>query len=647
LTAPKSPGYLVDDKGVPVANFAEIFPSERKTRLPGGYMGKILRVDLTTGALKTENLPEEPLLKKFIGGQSLASYILLRELSLDAKPYDPQSKVVMMTGPITGTGFTPGGTKVTAVFLSPVTHYTMGRAAASGYWATYLKAAGYDGLIIEGAASKPTYLFINEGKPELRDASSVWGKGARQTEDMLRAEVGRKDAKIMCIGPAGEHLVPAAMLCNDYNHSASHSAGAVFGSKKLKAIVVHGSARPPLFNRSALIDAGLRWRKTLVQRTIEEKKTVGHGLQLDTLPNFNFQSSLIADHNGGFELNRVVLRPCFQCARLCPWDVEIGEGPRRGTVGHFNAGAEWLDTFFNLGIKGNEVLYLAERINDLGIECSHFSCGVGVLFEAWQRSVLGPEKTEGMRFEWGNVEIVDRLLDMTARREGYWGNLIAEGPTQVADAIGGDAYQWVVHTKKGTPAMHDWRPHINQMLGHLVATGTMKPQGTGPENPPPDLRYREKWGPLKRDDPTGWPWSQILSEQYRQFCGSIGACWFALMHQKPDGLNSVVDSLNATTGWQFTLDDALTAGHRAMILQNLFATQRGWTTEKDWQDVGPRFMEPVPDGKYKGFTIAKWLPGMVHEYYRLTGRHEKTGRPFMETLTTLGLEEFKEWSQLD
>jgi aldehyde:ferredoxin oxidoreductase len=119
------------------------------------------------------------------------------------------------------------------------------------------------------------------------------------------------------------------------------------------------------------------------------------------------------------------------------------------------------------------------------------------------------------------------------------------------------------------------------------------------------------------------------------------------MHQKPDGLQSVVDSLNATTGWTFDLDEALEAGHRSMILQSLFGTQRGWIAEQDWRDVGPRFLEPIPDGKFKGFTIAKWLPDMVYEYHRLCGRHEKTGRPFLDTLSKLGLEEFKEWGQRD
>ena len=622
------------------------FFSPSRRRPPGGYMGKILRVDLTSGSIKDENLPEESWLRKLIGGQALASYILLKELPLDAKPFAAENRVVIMTGPITATGLTPGGTKATAVYLSPLTGYTLGRGATSGFWGTYLKASGYDGVIIQGASSTPVYLFINEGRAELRDARPVWGKGTRATEDSLREEVRLRDAKVLCIGPAGENLNRSGMLVNDYNHSAAHSGGAVFGSKKLKAIVVHGTARPPIHDKARLIEAGLRWRATLEQHDVKKKKTkLGHGESWGALNNYNWRSTEISDHNRGFEQNHVTLRPCFQCQRLCPWDVEIQEGPYKGTVAHFNAGGEWLDAFFNLGIKGNGVLYLAERINDLGIECSHFSCGAGVAFEAWEKGLLGPDKTNGLALEWGNVEAVDRLLEMAARREGWLGNLLAEGPKQLAEAIGGDAPNWAVHTKGGTPAMHEWRPMLGQMLRELTASGGMKPQGGGSTKPPPDLRYREKWAPLDRDKPDGWAWSHVLSEKYRQFAGIFGGCWFAQMHHKVDGLKSIVDSLNATTGWDFDLDQALDAGHRSMILQSLFGTQRGWIADFDWQDVGPRFLEAIPDGKYQGFTIAKWLPDLVYEYYRLSGREEKTGRPFKETLIQLGLEEFMEWSQ--
>jgi aldehyde:ferredoxin oxidoreductase len=630
--------------------FGDLFPRERSTPLPGGYMGKILRVDLRSATLRDELLPEEPELRRLWGGQLLAEYILLRELPAGIDPYDPRSLVVGMTGPLTATGLTPGGTKICFVYLSPATRYTLGRGAASGFFAVALKGAGYDGLIVGGAASAPVYLYVTEGRAELRDAAHVWGKGTRETEEILRAESGDPEARVGCIGPAGENLVRAAMFVNDYNHNAAHGLGAVMGSKRLKAIVAAGTRRPRIAHKAVLVEAGERWREALrprVYTVAKRKKSVGHGEDWGAITKYNWRSTVITDENRGFEHNRVVLRPCFQCPRLCPWDVEIGEGRHAGKVGRFNAGSEWMDAFYNLGFKGNDVLYLAERINDWGIECSHFACGAGLAFEAWEKGLLGPERTDGLILEWGNLEAAEALLERCSRRQGWLGNLLAEGPKQLAEALGGEALSWVVHTKGGTPAQHEWRPLLSQMLRELVASGGMKPQGAGGREPPPDLLYREDWGPLDPQRPEGWARSHFLAERFRQACGAMGGCWFALNDKAPDGLKSMVDALNATTGWDVSLDEMLEVGHRAIVLQSLFGTQRGWVAEHDWKDVGPRFLEPIPDGKYRGFTIARWLPDLVHEYYRLSGRHERTGRPFFETLARLKLEEFREWSQLD
>ena len=632
------------------SDYAKLFPTQRKTRLPGGYMGRVLRVDLSTGKLISLNLPEESFLRKFWGGQLFAEYVLLNELPIGIDPYDPANVIVGMTGPITGTGFTPGGTKMCFVYLSPATCYTLGRAATSGYFGTSLKAAGYDGVIISGAALQPTYLYIGEDKVELRDASRIWGKGTRDTEDMLRADSGHQDARVGCIGPAGESLIRAAMFVNDYNHNAAHGLGAVMGSKKLKAIVAWGTKRPGVHNKLALIEAGLRWRKAIEPRVTTVKKrltSVGHGEDWGAITKLNWRSTVITDEAKGLEQNRVVLRPCFQCPRMCPWDVEVGEGRFKGAVGHFNAGSEWMDTFYSLGFKGNDVLYLSERINDLGIECSHFACGAGLAFEAWEKGVLNADRTDGLKLEWGNLQAVETLLERCARRETWLGNILADGPKELAEILGGEAKNWVVHTKGGTPAQHEWRPLLSQMLRELVASGGMKPQGAGGREPPADLLYREKWGPLDPTQPDGWTQSHLLTEQIRQACGVMGGCWFALNDKPPDGVKSMVDSLNSTTGWDVSLDEAIDVGHRSIILQSVFGTQRGWIADHDWQDVGPRFLEPIPDGKYKGFTIAKWLPDLIFEYYRLSGRHERTGRPYIDTLTRLGLEEFQQWSQLD
>lgn len=613
--------------------------------LPGGYMGRILRVDLTHGTSKVEDLPEETVLRKLLGGEALATYILLRELPQNAQPLDPESVVVMISGPLTGTGFTPGGAKITAAFPSPMTGYTLGLANSAGFWGVVLKAAGYDGLIISGVSPRPVYLFITEKEVSFRDASRVWGQGTRATENLLREEVGLRDARVACIGPAGENLVRGAMVVNDYGHNFAHGVGAIFGSKKLKAIVVHGTARPPIRDRTKLIAAGDRWRQVVVKRTPAAKQTVGHGRTWGAVNKLNWRSSVIEDDDTrGFESNRITLRPCFQCNVLAPWVVEIGEGEHKGKLLQFNGGSEVLDAFYNLGIKGNDVLHLWDKINDVGIECAHFSCGAGVAFEAYEKGLLKVEQTGEMELKWGNVDAVERLLEITGRREGWLGNLMAEGPLQVAEAIGGDAPKWVVHVKGGVPAIHEWRPLMGQMLRELTASGGMKPQGGGSSTPPPDLSYREKWGPLDPGTPDGWAHSHLLTEQYRHFMGMVGGCWHAQNPEKPDGLKSIVDSLNATTGWDFTLDESLDAGHRAIILRSIFDTQRGWKAQDDWTKVGPRFLEAVPDGKYEGFTIARFLPDLIQEYYRLSGRHETSGRPFLATLKRLGLEEFARFS---
>src|SRR5919106_3178612 len=151
---------------IPNADYTSFFPAQRKTRLPGGYMGKILRADLTTEKFTDLNAPEEPHLRKYWGGQLFAEYVLLNELPLDIDPFDARNVIVGMTGPVTGTGFTPGGTKTCFVYLSPATRYSLGRAATSGYFGSSLKAAGYDGLIIAGAANQSCYLYVGEDKVE-------------------------------------------------------------------------------------------------------------------------------------------------------------------------------------------------------------------------------------------------------------------------------------------------------------------------------------------------------------------------------------------------------------------------------------------------------------------------------------------------
>jgi aldehyde:ferredoxin oxidoreductase len=222
--------------------------------LPGGYMGKIYASTLPPGCCAMRICPKTHLKK--LSADRHWHYILMNGSLRDAVRTGKQSG--LMTGPLTGNGFTPGGTKMTAVYLSPLTNTTLGRGATSGYWATYLKASGYDGIILTGASLKPVYLYINEGKTELRDAANFWGLGTRATEDRLRESVGHREAKVLCIGPAGENLNRAAMSPTT-TITSPLTAAARFGSKSSKDRRTH---RAPSFrDKAKLVDAGWRWRK--------------------------------------------------------------------------------------------------------------------------------------------------------------------------------------------------------------------------------------------------------------------------------------------------------------------------------------------------------------------------------------------------
>ncbi len=214
----------------------------------GGYARNILRVDLGTGEIRKDDLPEEKVLRQYIGGTGLALYYLLKEAPAGASATDPRTPLIFMTGPLAGTA-APSSSNYVVVSFHYETPYAAGTGHSHGFWAAYLKHAGYEGIIITGRAAAPVYLWIDDGAVQLRDAGAVWGKDTRETERRIKAELGGEPEKISvaCIGPAGEALLPGAMIKNDRNHGAGKgSPGAIMGSKNLKAIAVRGTGTVPI-----------------------------------------------------------------------------------------------------------------------------------------------------------------------------------------------------------------------------------------------------------------------------------------------------------------------------------------------------------------------------------------------------------------
>lgn len=634
----------MNDQGFEKFYGKKIFPAFRKTPLPGGYMGKILRVNLTDGKVKDENLPETPILRQYIGGQGLAQYILMHELPPGTGPLDPANPVIFMTGPLTGNGKTPASTIFMTTAVSNMTsspNMTSGAVvsgSAAGFFGTFLKFSGYDGIIITGVSKKPVYLWINNGKAELRDAGAIWGKDTHDTITAVQNEVGNPDARVACIGPGGESQIGYSMVVSDPHHSASHGGGSVMGSKKLKAVAVWGNKVVSVKNKEKLIEAGNQWRSKLKKvQYPQDKWTTGHAHHLKTIIYKNFQSTLFPGANEGFEKEEYTPRPCYECNRECPYDARITEGKHAGYVATLGAGSEQLEgVAFTLGVGGQDVHYLVEVMDRIGLDGSTFGCAAGVAFEAYDKGLLTSRQTDGMELKWGDADVVEKLLWKTARREGWLGSIIANGPKATAEAIGGDAKKWVVHVKGGAPALHDWRPYLSQMLGQITATGGGKPRFQGFElNPSPDFGYPEKTSSTSAE---GKAKETQTGGDFREFTGAAGICWFGC---RGGVFGHSIEALAAVTGWEdFSLEEARTVGERVWQMEHLFHLRYGWTPEEDLTNIGPRFLEPIPDGQFKGFTIARFLPGLVHDFHAVCGWDIKTGKPYEETLKKFGLEEY-------
>lgn len=319
-----------------------------------GYMGKILRIDLTKEKMEEESLPEEAILKKYVGCVGLGMKFLFDEVSPKIQPLDPENRLIFMTGPLTGTRV-PSSSNWTVVTLNHNFSKVAATSHSHGVWGVKLKLSGYDGLIIQGKAKKPVYLHIRDGKAELRDATKFWGLDTHETEDAIKEELGDIDSSIAAIGPAGENLCRGACIENDKNHLASKGGtGAVMGSKNLKAIAVSGKKHKiSVYNREGLLKVVKAWMKRLPEGYFWSSCKAGitrkyiHLAERGVIAwkNMTCPSEGIQYGQAMVEaakVSKVTPRPCFNCPIGCSYDIEIGSGPHKGYVATLTGGEKAL-----------------------------------------------------------------------------------------------------------------------------------------------------------------------------------------------------------------------------------------------------------------------------------------------------------------
>jgi aldehyde:ferredoxin oxidoreductase len=417
-----------------------------------GYAGKILRVDLSSGEIG--RLPTADYADAFIGGRGVAAALYWDEVPPDAGAFDPENRLILMTGPLAGV---PGlaGSRWTICGKSPATDPELFcYSNLGGRWGARLKSSGSDGLVIQGASRKPVYLLIDEGQAELKDASHLWGKGAAEAREVLKGELG-KSTSVLTTGPAGENAVTFASLLADDDSSASSGFGAVMGSKKLKAIAVRGKGK------AAVADP---------ERLGELKKYI---------------SKL-----GGGSLTTMVVSPdvkpfvCYGCATGCVRSIYKNSGDKTGKVlcqsGLFYQSRPPEDFVLPRGkstsvTDWDEAAFDANRLcDDYGLDTNALEVMINWLTRCHQEGILSEEETGIPLSKVGSPEFIETLVKKITTREGF-GDSLASGSIKAAEEIGEAARDILDEytIRAGQDTAYD--PRIYNTTGLLYAMEARQP----------------------------------------------------------------------------------------------------------------------------------------------------------------------------
>lgn len=618
--------------------------------MPGGYCGTLLDVDLTEGTVKKIPMPGEDVLRTWIGGTGLGLHLFCQNLRLDAKASDPDTPIVIMTGPLTGTK-APNSSDWKVITLNPHLPYHPACSQGHGYFGARLKHAGYDGIIFRGKASKPVYLWIDDDHVEVRDASKYWGMDTFETQHSIASDHKDVDnVSVACIGPAGERLLPGASVRADKAYGANKgSCGMVFGFKNLKAIAVRGSKPVPIHDLPGFLDTCQEWRARITEfkgfrALFKEPVVVTTPMlaQAGWIPFNNFQDNGERQVEWGKRWAEDVARwkveavGSWECDIKCHHDTLITTGPCAGirASGFGPENYEGAGTLIGIDDPGT-CLAMANFYDAMGCDPSETGHLVALAFDMYNKGLLTEEETVGLKLEWGNDEAARDLFFQMLNREGL-GAILAQGINKACEQLGRGARDMVMQIKGVGHNDHDLRGiGFGPLLGEVVSGAGPTWQGFFMESAPePDLDPE----PLDFVTVDGKAWSGYRSQLKKMWSDCSGECWFASMGVT-DSINLEPAAVSKATGFNIDADEAMVIGERVVQLMRLFALERGFKTEYEL-DVSPRLLERVGGGPGAGRSAGEHLRRLLDEYYELAGWDRKTGAPSGERLAKIGLADY-------
>ncbi len=598
-----------------------------------GWIGTILRVNLTNGTFKKEALDPE-LARKYIGARGLGSRILSDEIDPKIDPLSPDNKLIFASGPLSGTN-APSAGHFNVVTKGPQGG-TIAASSSGGVFGPMMKYAGYDMIIIEGKAKKPVYLWINDASVEIRDAGEIWGKAVPETTETIRAATD-EEASVACIGPAGERMVLFANVMNECNRAAGRTGvGAVMGSKNLKAVAIRGTGAVRVADAKAFSAAMLKARDMIKNHPVGGGglKTYGTDVLINImnesggLPTRNFREGVFAtaDKVGGESLTKYILtrpRGCFSCIISCgratritnPKYAGIGEGPEYETA--WSLGPD-------CGIDDLDAVTKAHYLcNEYGMDAIAMGAAIACAMDLFEDGIITTKDTDGVALNFGNAEAMVEMTHKTGAGEGF-GKKLALGSYRLAESYGHPEYSMSVK-KQDMPA---YDPRVVQGMGLNYATsnrGGCHVRGY--------MTAVEILGnPVKIDNLTTEGKAQwtITFQNLTAALDSSGACLFSTFGIGADELAAL---LSAATGVPYSTEEFMKTGDRIWNMERLFNMKSGLSAKDD--TLPPRMLkDPMPAGPCKG-EVNK-LDKMLPEYYALRG-WGKDGVPTKEKKAELGL----------
>jgi aldehyde:ferredoxin oxidoreductase len=599
------------------------------------YTGKLLRVNLSKGKSRAEDIPEQ-WLKDFLGGRGLGVRYLYSELKRGAEPLGPDNKLIFMMGPL-GATTVMSVSRIALVTRSPLTG-CIAKSVMGGNFGAFLKFAGYDGIILEGEAKKPVYLHIEKDNVELRDAAELWGLDTEQTQAKLRQKHGAA-TQSACIGPGGEKLVRYAIVISGRRAGGRTGVGTVMGAKKLKAIAVNSGGPLPVYDPAEF--------KKLSREQIEGLRTSARRIQMSNFgtsyltvglekwgifPVKNFQEGHLEgiEKISEEELAKIKIKNdgCYGCMTKCGQVRQVTEGPYAGAI---SEGPDY-ETIWslcgNLGITDKGYLIAVDALCDkLGIDTVSAGNAIGFACELFQRGIITKNDTDGLDLTWGKDGEMMKLAEKIGRGEGF-GKLLGEGTKRAAERIGQGAEDYAMQVKGlELPA---YEPRAVKGYGFILATSNIG--GNHMYGRPRE----ELAGTMDRftEEGKGKGTAQAQMRQAVEDC--IIQCSFGPVTGFTPQSRSAL--LVAATGFNEFGDPAYLdkIGERVLCLERSFNVREGFG-RKD--DTLPKRMltEPLANaGPATGQVIRK-LDGFLDEYYDALG-YTRDGVPSADKLKQLGLD---------